>query len=211
MQRLAVFDLDGTLVHSAPDLAAALNRRLAAAGLPPLTVAEVQPMIGDGARRLLERGFAARGAKVPPDALAAFLADPALEGGPLTAPFPGMAELLERLAAEGWRLAVCTNKPEGPARALLGRLGLARHLRAIGGGDSFAVRKPDPAHLLLTIGAAGGGRAVMVGDHQNDMLAARGAGIPAIFVGWGYGPRQMALGHPVVADAAALHETLSAL
>lgn len=211
MQRLAVFDLDGTLVHSAPDLAAALNRRLAAAGLAPLSVEEVQPMIGDGARVLLQRGFAARGSEVPADALPAFLEDPALEGGPLTAPFPGMAALLDRLAEEGWRLAVCTNKPEQPARLLLERLGLSRHLRAIGGGDSFAVRKPDPAHLLLTMGAAGGGRAVMVGDHQNDMLAARGAGVPGIFVGWGYGPRRMALGHPVVEDAAELHAALSAL
>ncbi len=209
MHRLAVFDLDGTLVDTAPDIAAALNRRLAAARLAALSVAQVTPMIGDGARVLLERGFAAHGAAVPADALDAFVADPALEGGELSAPFPGLVDLLRDMSADGWRLAVCTNKPEKPARALLERLGLRALFHAIGGGDSFAMRKPDPAHLLLTMGAAGGGRAMMVGDHQNDMLAARGAGIPAVFVGWGYGPAAMALGNPIVADAAALRAALN--
>ena len=208
MNRLAVFDLDGTLVDTVPDITAALNRRLEAAGLAPLSAAQVKPMIGDGGRVLLELGFGAHGAPVPDDALAHFVEDPALEGGELSQPFPGLVELLGELAAQGWRLAVCTNKPEKPARALLARLGLLDHFRAVGGGDSFAMRKPDPAHLLLTMGAAGGGRAIMIGDHQNDMLAARGAGVPAVFVGWGYGPVAMALGNPVVADVATLRVVL---
>ena len=208
MNRLAVFDLDGTLVDTVPDVTAALNRRLASAGLAPLSVMQVKPMIGDGGRVLLQRGFGVHGATVPEDALAQFVADPALEGGEASQPFPGLLELLGELAGQGWRLAVCTNKPEKPARALLERLGLSGHFRAVAGGDSFPMRKPDPAHLLHTMAAAGGGRAIMIGDHQNDMLAARGAGVPAVFAGWGYGPAAMALGNPVVADVAALRAVL---
>jgi phosphoglycolate phosphatase len=85
---------------------------------------------------------------------------------------------------------------------------VAEKFRAIGGGDSFPTRKPDPAHLLATMGLAGGGRAVMLGDHANDMLAARGAGIPGIFAGWGYGAPHMALDNPVAADVAAVHALL---
>lgn len=203
MNRLAVFDLDGTLLDTAPDIRMAVNRRLAAAGLQSLGLAEVAGMIGDGARVLLDRAFAARGAPVPEDAVPAFTADPDLEGGPLTTLFPSILALLDELRADGWRLAVCTNKPAVPARAVLVHLGIAGHFRAVGGGDSFRTRKPDPAHLLATMGLAGGGRAVMIGDHANDMLAARGAGIPAIFAGWGYGAAWMAGDNPVAADVAA--------
>ena len=100
------------------------------------------------------------------------------------------------MRGDGWRLAVCTNKPEGPARAMLQALDLAEYLDAIGGGDSFPVRKPDPAHLLATIAACGGerGASVMVGDHRNDVQAASGAGIPCIFAMWGYGPEAMSEG-----------------
>ena len=106
------------------------------------------------------------------------------------------------LTAEGWRLAVCTNKPEAPARALLRAFGLDGLIAAIGGGDSFPVRKPDPAHLLATLKAAGGdpAHAVMAGDHANDVAAARGAGVPCVFAAWGYGPPEMAEGAAAVAD-----------
>lgn len=201
MNRLAVFDLDGTLLDTAADIRLAVNRRLAAAGLAPLGLDEVTGMIGDGARVLLQRAFAARDAAVPEPALAAFTTDPDLEGGPLTRLFPGIRALLETLAAQGWRLAVCTNKPVAPARAVLAHFGIDGHFRAICGGDSFATRKPDPAHLLGTMGQAGGGRAVMIGDHANDMLAARGAGVEAIFAGWGYGAPWMA-GDNFVAETA---------
>ena len=208
MNRLAVFDLDGTLLDTAPDIRIAANRLLAAHGLAPLGLAEITPMIGDGARVLCERAFAARGAPVPEGAVQAYTDDPALEAGPLTRLFPGIEELLVALRAAGWRLAVCTNKPVVPARAVLVHFRIAGHFRAVGGGDSFATRKPDPAHLLATMGLAGGGRAVMIGDHANDMLAARGAGIEAIFAGWGYGAPWMAGDNVVAADVASLRGLL---
>ncbi len=210
MNRLAVFDLDGTLLDTAPDIRAAVNRQLAPHGLAPLSLAEVIPMIGDGARVLCERAFAARGRAVPEGAVEAFTADPDLEGGALTRLFPGIPALLDALLAEGWRLAVCTNKPAVPARAVLAHFGVSEKFLAVGGGDSFPTRKPDPAHLLATMGLAGGGRAVMIGDHANDMLAARGAGIPAIFAGWGYGAPHMALDNPVAGDVGALGALLRA-
>lgn len=199
MTRLAIFDLDGTLVDSAPDLHAALDRLMAARSLPGFSRAEVVGMIGDGARVLVERALAARGQPFDPAALDAFLADYTAHAAVETRPFPGIPEALDRLQADGWRLAVCTNKPVAPARELLGALGLLDRLAAVGGGDSFPVRKPDPGHLLATIEAAGGnaGTTVMIGDHRNDVRAARGAGVPCVFVGWGYGPLAMADGVPV--------------
>ena len=115
--------------------------------------------------------------------------------------FPGVPEFLRDRVAEGWRLAVCTNKSEAVARKLLETLGLMHLLSAIGGGDSFPVRKPDPAHLLATLRLAGGdpADAVMVGDHANDVHAAHGAGVKAVFVTWGYGPIAMAAGAEAVA------------
>lgn len=204
--QLAVFDLDGTLVDSAPDIAAALNRALGQAGLAPLALAEVIPMIGDGARVLIERALAARGQPFDAALLAYFLGDPDIAAARLTRPYDGIPEVLRALTAAGWRLAVCTNKPAGPARSLLASLGLAHCFAAIAGGDSFAARKPDPAHLLGTIALAGGtpDQAVMIGDHRNDVLAARGAGVRVIFAGWGYGPRAMADGGPVAEGPSAL-------
>ena len=200
MTRLAVFDLDGTLVDSAPDLHTALDRLMAARGLPGFTRTEVVAMVGDGAKALVERALAARGQSFQQPALDAFLADYTANAAVETRPFPGIPEALDTLQAEGWRLAVCTNKPVAAARELLGALGLLDRLTALGGGDSFPMRKPDPGHLLATIAAAGGtpATAVMIGDHRNDIAAARGAGVPCVFVGWGYGPLAMAEGAPVV-------------
>ncbi len=188
-----LLDLDGTLVDSAPDLASALNRLMAGRGLEPFTIAETAAMLGDGVRRLVERAFAARGRAADAEAIAAFTADYARHCAVATRPYPGVPAVLGGLRAEGWRLAVCTNKLEGLARALLAAVGLAELFAAVGGGDSFPVRKPDPAHLLATLRAAGGvpGRAVMVGDHRNDVLAARGAGLPCVFAAWGYGTPEM--------------------
>jgi len=192
MQPLMVFDLDGTLVDSVPDLAAALNRLMASRALDPFGRDQVAGFVGDGARVLLERAFGARG-MVPDDAaLADFLRDYEANAAVLTEPYPGVRETLERFVAAGWRMAVCTNKPVVPARTLLDALDLARYFAAVGGGDSFPVRKPDPGHLLATIEAAGSAPsvAVMAGDHHNDMLSAVGLGMPSIFAAWGYGPAE---------------------
>lgn len=213
MTRTAVFDLDGTLLDSAPDIHAALNRVLSARGLAPYDLPAVKAMIGDGVRVLVERALAGRGLPFDEAVLAAFVSDDAISQAQLTAPFPGIAAALDALQAVGWRLAVCTNKPEAAARALLGSLGLAGRFAAIGGGDSFPVRKPDPGHLRATLEAAGGApaQAVMIGDHRNDVMAAAGAGLPCVFAGWGYGPVAMADGAPVAASPGELPGLLAAL
>ncbi len=206
MTGTVLFDLDGTLVDSAPDIATALNRVLGTAGLAPFGLPEVTRMIGDGAKVLLERALAARSSSFDPALLSAFLAAEEVHQAHATRAFQGIPEVLEELAAAGFRLAVCTNKPVEPARSLLRSLGLFERFAAVGGGDSFRVRKPDPGHLLATLRLAGGdgGRAVMIGDHHNDIAAARGAGIPAIFAAWGYGPVEMAAGAPVAPSPAVL-------
>ncbi len=185
-----VFDLDGTLVDSVPDLAAALNRLLARRGLLPFDAAGVTGMVGDGVPALIGRAFTARGVAEDAAALPEFLADYTAHAAVATRPYPDVTETLATLAAAGWRMAVCTNKPEAAARAMLGALRLDRWFAAVGGGDSFAVCKPDRGHLLATLAAAGGdpARAVMIGDHHNDVAAAQGAGVASIFAAWGYGP-----------------------
>lgn len=201
MPPTALFDLDGTLVDSAPDIHAAVDRMAARLGLRRYARAEVVGMIGDGVRALVERALAARGRAFDEMAYQAFLADYTANAAVETAPFPGIPAALDALAASGWRLAICTNKPEGATRALLAAIGLADRFAAIGAGDSFPVRKPDPAHLRATLAAAGGeaARAVMIGDHRNDVAAAAGAGIPCIFAAWGYGTAAMAEGAAAVA------------
>lgn len=209
--RCAVFDLDGTLVDSAPDIHAALDRLMVHRRLPSFARAEVVGMIGDKVRVLLERAFAARGLVLDEDGFAHFMADYEANAAVLTRPFDGIPELLRGLGDAGWRLAVCTNKPVAAARVLLSGLGLDHHFSALGGGDSFPMRKPDPGHLRATLAAAGVNAegAVMIGDHANDMLAARGAGVRAIFAGWGYGPQSMAGDAPIAVDVAAVRALLA--
>lgn len=208
-----MFDLDGTLVDSAPDIHAALNRALRARGLAPYSIEEVKAMIGDGTKALIERALAGRGRPFDAACHDEFVADEDIRSARLTGLFPGIAEALAALEASGWRLAVCTNKPESAAQGLLASLGLCGRFAAIGGGDSFPVRKPDPQHLLATLAAAGGEArdAVMVGDHRNDVQAAAGCGVPCIFVGWGYGPREMAGGRPVASHPSELPALMATL
>lgn len=191
-----VFDLDGTLVDSVPDIAAAVNRMARRHGLAPFRQAEIAAMVGDGAAALVDRAFAARHQPMAATAVAEFLLEYRAEPVRGTRSYPHVAAVLAALRADGYRLAVCTNKPEHLARTILEHLNLDAFFAAIGGGDSFPTRKPDPAHLLNTLRIAGGApeQAVMVGDHHNDIQAACGAGMASIFAGWGYGDSGMASG-----------------
>jgi phosphoglycolate phosphatase len=184
-----LLDLDGTLVDSAPDLLSAANRLMAARGLAPFALSDVLAMIGDGVPALVTRALAARGLPFDGAALEMFSADYRDHVADATRPYPGVVDGLHALQIAGWRLAVCTNKPEALTRRLLGALGLLDVFAAVGGGDSFTVRKPDPGHLLATLATSGGDprAAVAVGDHHNDVAAAAAACIPCIFAQWGYG------------------------
>jgi phosphoglycolate phosphatase len=197
-----LLDLDGTLIDSVPDIVAALNRMGSQRGFKPLDRAEVVPMIGDGTRMLLQKVFAARGAPFEEAVEEPYIADYTAHSAVDTKPFPGVIDTLQGLTESGWKLAVCTNKPVAPTHAILAALGLAPFISAIGGGDSFAARKPDPRHLLGTLELAGGSvdAAVMVGDHHNDVRAATAAGVPCVFAAWGYGPLSMADGAAAVAE-----------
>lgn len=199
MRPTLILDLDGTLVDSAPDLQAAVNRLMAARGLPAFSRAAVVGMIGDGIVALVDRALAAHGLPPDPSAVDAVRADYAIHYADLTRPYPGVPETLAAMAADGWRLTVCTNKPEAPARDLLAALHLDKLFDAVVGGDG--PRKPDPAHTLAAL--AGGDRraAVAVGDHSNDVRAAVAAGIPCIFAEWGYGTPAMAAGSAAAAGS----------
>jgi len=185
-----VFDLDGTLIHSAPDLHAALNRVLGEAGRDAVTLDQVTRMIGDGVPTLVQRGFDATGG--PPDDprpwLERFHVLYGRDSATLTTLYPGVMDTLEALATAGHRMAICTNKPIEPTRAVLRSFGLARFFAAIAGGDSLPVRKPSPGHLLGTLAMMDTGpeRAVMIGDSPNDVATALNAGIPVIAVAYGY-------------------------
>ncbi|HWU63477.1 MAG TPA: HAD family hydrolase [Ensifer sp.] len=187
-----VFDLDGTLVDTAPDLMAGLNHVLAIEGIEPVHYDDMTFLVGQGARAMIERGFALRGRPLAAERLAELLdlfIRHYLEGMPgESLPYAGVVRSLETLKSEGFRLAVCTNKLESLALPLLKGLKLDFYFDAIAGGDTFPVRKPDAGHILKTIESAGGDAAasVMVGDSVNDILAARNAGLPSIAVPFGY-------------------------
>ncbi len=187
--RAALFDLDGTLVHSAPDIQAAANSVLAAEGLAPLSLAEATSFIGGGAAIFVERMAAARLPAADPARtramLAAFL--DIYEGAVgRTQPYPGAVAALEALSRSGWALGLVTNKPEGPARALLTHLDLMRFFPVIVGGDSLPQRKPDPAPLRHAIASLGAGAPVFVGDSEIDAATAQAAGVPFALFTEGY-------------------------
>jgi len=186
------FDLDGTLVDTAPDLISALNFILDREGLPPVPLDAARNMIGAGARKLLERGLELEGRAASVwdiDRLSAdFIAYYAAHIADASRPFEGLERALDDLAALGCRLAVCTNKLEWLSRRLLDELGLSRRFAAICGADTFGVSKPDPAILRQTIARAGGNpsSSIMVGDAGTDVGVARRAGVPVIGVTFGY-------------------------
>ena len=187
-----VFDLDGTLVDTAPDLTSALNLVLAGEGLPAVADDDARRMIGGGSRRMIERALIAQGRNLPSaevdrifrmfiDHYGAHIAD-------RSRPFPHLESVLQRLGGEGFRLAVCTNKLEWLSVRLLDTLNLSRYFAAICGQDTFGIQKPDPQMLRLTIRRAGGQvqRAIMIGDSLTDVRTARAANVPVIAVGFGY-------------------------
>jgi phosphoglycolate phosphatase len=187
------FDLDGTLVDSAPDLVGTLNMLLAQEGIAPLPLDEARPFIGHGAKRLIERGFAAQGAEIPAgpamdDLFQRFLVRYNAHIADESRPYPGVVEALTELKAAGARLCVCTNKLTGLSNNVLAALDLARFFDAVVGADAAPAAKPDPRHLIAAVEAAGGhiGRAIMVGDAATDAGAARAAGTPLVLVSFGY-------------------------
>ena len=189
---IIAFDLDGTLVDTAPDLIATLNVILARKGLPPVEEATLRILIGGGARRLIERALSDRGITLPKDELdhlhADYLHHYEAHIADHSRLFSGLEAALDTLSARGWRFAVCTNKLERLSVLLLERLGLKRRFTAICGQDTFATQKPDPDVLRQTIARAGGDlqKAVMVGDSVTDIAMARAASVPVVAVDFGY-------------------------
>ena len=187
---LLLFDLDGTLVDTLPDLTNALNEVLRERGYAALSPLEVKPMIGDGMPMLLRRGFAARGA----DAAEAAAVQPRFiefyeaNSSNLSRPYPGVPETLAALRARGYATAVATNKPQHATAGVLRAMGLAELFDGYAGGDRFAVKKPDPGHLLGLVEALGGDatRTAMIGDSENDALSARAAAMALILMRYGY-------------------------
>ena len=184
---LAIFDLDGTLLDSRADLCAAVNALRRSYGLPPLDLATVTGYIGHGLRRLVHRSLQGHPADLD-EAIrrcSAYYGEHLHEASTL---YPGVPEGLRTLAAEGWTMAVCSNKPEAWCRSLVGHFRLARLFAEVAGGDSYPEMKPDPAPLL---GIMGGCEATaeatwVVGDSATDVEAARDAGARSVFVSYGY-------------------------
>jgi phosphoglycolate phosphatase len=192
-----VFDLDGTLVDTAPDLAAAANFVFGLLGLAAVPPAALHPYISRGSRAMVEAGLALHDVRLPPQEVdrlhERFLPYYTEHIADLSRPYEGVEALLESLSRAGARLAVCTNKLEALSNSLLGELGLLARFAAVAGRDTFAVFKPHPGHLTETIARAGGSRsrAVMVGDSEVDIATASAAGVPSIGVTFGYTPRPM--------------------
>ena len=187
-----VFDLDGTLVDTAPDLIDTLNVILARHDVAPVDFDQARSMIGAGVKPLLQRALASKGVQLPSDEIdrlfAEYLEIYAAHIADRSRPFPGLEAALDALAAQGCRLAVCTNKLEWLSVRLLNTLGLSSRFATICGQDTFAMRKPDPDMLRLTIVRAGGdtGHAVMVGDSMTDVATAKAAAVPVTAVDFGY-------------------------
>jgi phosphoglycolate phosphatase len=186
------FDLDGTLVETAPDLIGALNIVLGERGLPSLPVEAARVLVGRGARALLERGFAAAGEPLAADEapslvtrfIEVYLGRIAAE----SRPFPNLIQALSELTAAGAKLVVCTNKRTDLSLALLDALEMTSLFVAVVGADGAPAAKPDPRHYIAAIETAGGdvARSLMVGDSINDVAAAQGAGAPVVVVSFGY-------------------------
>jgi phosphoglycolate phosphatase len=214
-----VFDLDGTLIDTAPDLVDTLNVVFSREGWPPVPYETARNQIGGGARAMIVRGVAAEGITVAPAKLdqlfADFIAHYSEHVADRSRPFPGLTEALDELASRGCRLAVCTNKLERLSVLLLKQLKLADRFAAICGQDTFGMQKPDPEILRRTIAVAGGNLsdAIMIGDSATDIRTARAAGIPVIAVDFGYSDRPVSEFGPdrTISHFAQLHSAIAAI
>jgi len=184
---IVIFDLDGTLIDSAPDICAAGNTVLALHGAAPMDLPEATGFIGSGASVLVARMIAARRleAELHATLLAQFL-ERYEDAVHLTRLYPGVLDTLDALAAAGHTLGICTNKPEAPTRAVLRHFNLTDRFAAVFGGDTLALRKPDPAPLLACHAALGGGPVLYVGDSEVDAETAQRADLPFALFTKGY-------------------------
>lgn len=201
-----LFDLDGTLIHSLPDLVAAVNRLLSSEGRGALDADAIKAMVGDGAGTLVAKAFAATGGLPGPDVapyLDRFLADYEPRSAETTRPWPGVVETLTLLRARGLALAVCTNKPSRATAEVLSALALDHFFDVVVGADDAPAIKPDPAHVTIILDRLGvlASQAVMVGDSHNDILSARRAGVATVALSFGYAHGPVAeLGADMVID-----------
>jgi phosphoglycolate phosphatase len=214
-----VFDLDGTLIDTAPDLVDTLNVVFAREGWPPVPYETARNTIGGGARMMIARGIAAEGIAVAPAKIeqlfADFIAHYTAHVADRSRPFPGLTDALDALASDGYRFAVCTNKLERLSVLLLKQLKLADRFAAICGQDTFGMQKPDPEVLRRTVTAAGGSltHAIMIGDSVTDIRTARAAGIPVIAVDFGYSDRPVSEFGPdrIISHFAQLRSAIAAI
>ncbi len=216
-QFLLIFDLDGTLIDSAPDLRTALNEMLRERGRAPLSLPQVRRMIGNGAPALVAQALEASGIEPiwAASALPRFLQLYEADAVRLTRPYPQVPATLAALRRRGYRTAICTNKPQQATHTVLEGLGLLPLFDGIAGGDRFAVKKPDPGHLfelIVSLGARAEA-AAMVGDSEIDAAAAHAAGLPLVLMRYGYarGDLEPLAADALLADFADLPDTLGRL
>lgn len=211
-----IFDLDGTLIDTAGDLAAAMNTALAAYGRDPLATAAVRHLVGHGALAMLRHGFALTGAPLAdaegPRALAVFLDYYKANIADHSVPYPSILKAIDGLKRRGAQIAICTNKTEAPARKLISALAIDDRFDTIVGGDTAEKPKPDPSPVRLCLDRLGVQRAVFVGDSDTDIGAAQSMALPVILVDFGYGPIERAgEADAVLSDYARLEETIDTL
>lgn len=216
---IIVFDLDGTLVDTAPDLVETLNVIFAREGFAPLPYATARPLIAGGAKVMIARGVEVGGRVLPAAKLeqmfADFIAHYSEHLADRSRPFPGVIEALDVLERRGHRFAVCTNKLEGLSVRLLNELELAGRFAAICGQDTFGIQKPDPEIFRRTVAAAKGSlpHAIMIGDSVTDIRTARAAGVPVVAVDFGYSERPIAEFDPdrIISHYADLPSSIAAI